>query len=232
MLCKVQKEPRFGDVVHQDKLNFEVLDVNAMQVHDGGGGCNQGRLCHILCRVCRLCGLKDAYRARAATGKVIKPPPPPKSANKSADRFFGKTGTQYPGSQSQAPNTPSLWLLSSWSHVETQNICQFSKNIFSSLGFYMVPEQPYGGAQRWSSGTCLVARTGKRGFKSQTDFLLHFFSTCLAEKIGFPCINKACWKTINAHRLHRLPICITLCAGWVCSTDLQSSLGLYMVPEQ
>ena len=76
MLCKVQKEPRFGDVAHQDKLNLEVLDVNAMQVHDGGGGCNQGRLCHTLCRVCRLCGLKDAYRARAATGKVINPPPP------------------------------------------------------------------------------------------------------------------------------------------------------------
>ena len=39
--------------------------------------------------------------------------------NKSADRFFSKTGSQCPGSQSQAPNTPSFWLPCSWSHVET-----------------------------------------------------------------------------------------------------------------
>ena len=55
------------------------------------------------------------------------------------------------------------------------------------------------------------------------------FFTCLAEKIGSQCTNKACWKKINAHRL---PICISLCAGRVCSTDLQSPLGLYMVTEQ
>jgi len=55
-----------------------------------------------------------------------------------------------------------------------------------------------------------------------------FFFTCLPEKIGSPCTNKAFWKKINAHRL---PICIPVCAGWVCSTDLQSSLRLYMVPE-
>ena len=67
----------------------------------------------------------------------ISPPPPPKSVkksqqttNKSADRFFSKTGSQCPGSQSQAPNTPSFWLLNSWSHVETQNISQFSKKNF------------------------------------------------------------------------------------------------------
>ena len=47
--------------------------------------------------------------------------------NKSADRFFSKTGSQCPGCQSQAPNTPSFWLLCGWSHVETQNISQFSK---------------------------------------------------------------------------------------------------------
>ena len=50
-----------------------------------------------------------------------------------------------------------------------------------------------------------------------------FFFTCLPEKIGSPCTNKACWKKINAHRL---PICIPLCAGWVCSTHLRSSLSL------
>ena len=55
-----------------------------------------------------------------------------------------------------------------------------------------------------------------------------FFFTCLPAKIGSPCTNKAFWKKINAHRL---PICIPLCARWVCSTDLQSRLRLYMVPE-
>ena len=68
----------------------------------------------------------------------FQPPPtnrrrnPGKLANKLADRFFGKTGSQCPGSQSQAQNTPSLWLLNSWSHVETQNISQFSKKNFVS----------------------------------------------------------------------------------------------------
>ena len=38
VLCKVQKQPRFGDVAHPKKLNLEVLDVNAMQVREGGGG--------------------------------------------------------------------------------------------------------------------------------------------------------------------------------------------------
>ena len=60
------------------------------------------------------------------------------------------------------------------------------------------------------------------------NFVALFF-TCLAENIGFPCTKEACWKKINAHRL---PICISLCAGWVCTTDLQWSLGLYMVPEK
>ena len=60
-------------------------------------------------------------------------------------------------------------------------------------------------------------------------FFFSFFGTCLAEKIGFPCTNKACWKRINAHRL---PICISLRAGWVCSTDQPLSLRLYVVPEQ
>ena len=63
--------------------------------------------------------------------------PPPKIGkqistnrrNKSADRFFSKTGSRCPGSQSQAPNTPSFWLLCSWSHVESQNMYQLSKKI-------------------------------------------------------------------------------------------------------
>ena len=57
---------------------------------------------------------------------------PNKSANKWADRFFGKTGSQCPGSQSQTPNTPSLWLLNTCIYVETQNISQFSKKNFVS----------------------------------------------------------------------------------------------------
>ena len=47
--------------------------------------------------------------------------------------IFGKTGARCPGSQSQAPNTPSLWLLSSWSHVETQNISQFLEEKINCL---------------------------------------------------------------------------------------------------
>ena len=55
-------------------------------------------------------------------------------------------------------------------------------------------------------------------------FFLHFlFVTCLAEKIGFPCTNKACQKKMNAHRL---PICISLRAGWVCSSALQPNFRL------
>ena len=51
---------------------------------------------------------------------------------------------------------------------------------------------------------------------------LHFFFTCLPEKIGFPCTNKACQKKRNSHRL---PICIFLSATWVCSSDLQPKLS-------
>ena len=71
--------------------------------------------------------------------------------------------------------------------------------------------------------------SNRHEFKSRTDRFLHFFFTCLAEKISFPCTIKACQKKLNAHRV---PIGISLCAGWVCSTDLQSSLGVYMVPER
>ena len=49
-----------------------------------------------------------------------------------------------------------------------------------------------------------------------------FFVTCLAEKVGFPCTNKACQKKWNSHRL---PICIFLSARWVCSSDLQPKLS-------
>ena len=75
--------------------------------------------------------------------------------------------------------------------------------------------------------TLLLAWIQTPLFTDRNFFALFF--TCLPEKIGSPCTNKACWNKINAHRL---PICIPLCAGWVCSTDLQASLGLYMVPEQ
>ena len=66
------------------------------------------------------------------------PPSPPKSAKKSQQisgtnrrtSFSAKQVPSAPGSQSQAPNTPSFWLLCSWSHVEAQ----------ISLGLYMVLE--------------------------------------------------------------------------------------------
>ena len=50
---------------------------------------------------------------------------------------------------------------------------------------------------------------------------LAFFVTCLAEKIGFPCTNKACQKKRNSHRL---PICIfPLAAVEDSATDAESS---------
>ena len=95
------------------------------------------------------------------------PPPhnrrrnPNKSANKLADRFFGKTASQCPGSQSQGPITLPFWLLSSWSHVETQNISEFSKKKKnSSPGLYMVPDRSYGRARWWSSGIYLYVHIG------------------------------------------------------------------------
>ena len=63
----------------------------------------------------------------------ISNPPPPKISEEipTCGPILGKTGSQCPGSESQAPNTPSLWLLSSWSRVDTQNISQLKKkNLF------------------------------------------------------------------------------------------------------
>ena len=48
------------------------------------------------------------------------------------------------------------------------------------------------------------------------------FVTCLDEKIGLLCTNKACQKKMNAHRLS---LSISLCAGRVCSSDLQPKLS-------
>ena len=50
--------------------------------------------------------------------------------NKSADSFFAKTSSQCPAATVPGPNTPSFWLLCSWSHVETQKFSRFSKKIF------------------------------------------------------------------------------------------------------
>ena len=66
--------------------------------------------------------LKRVRRPAVQGARGMFNPPPPnrrRNPNKSADRFFGKTGSQCPGSQSQTPNTPSLWLLNSCIHVET-----------------------------------------------------------------------------------------------------------------
>ena len=51
---------------------------------------------------------------------------------------------------------------------------------------------------------------------------LAFVGTSVAEKIGFPCTNEACQKKVSAYRL---PICISLCAGWVCTSDMQPKLS-------
>ena len=100
-------------------------------------------------------------------------------------------------------------------------------------GLYMVPELRYSSAQWWSSGICIATHFCWLAWAQTPLFtdrkFFAFFFTCLPEKIGSPCTHKACWNKINAYRL---PICIPVCAGWVCSTDLQASLGLYMVPEQ
>ena len=170
-------------------------------------------------------------------GRTCNTPPqnrrrnPNKSANKSADQFFGKTGSQCPGSQSQAPNTPSLWLLNSCSHVETQNISQFSKKNFRLS------------VSTWSLSTCLAVHSGGPVVYANIHIFIgvgsiptayrlelfgHFFSLVFLRKLVLRAQTKRCWKKINAHRL---PICIPLCAGWVCSTHLRSSLSLYMVPE-
>ena len=77
------------------------------------------------------------------------------------------------------------------------------------------------------SDTLLLAWVQFPLFTDRNFFCIFF--ACLREKIGSPCTNKAFWNKINAHRL---PICIPLCNRWVCGTDLQASLGLYMVPEQ
>ena len=69
---------------------------------------------------------------------TFQPPPPPRSGEKNptfrrnvpASRFFSKTGSQCPGSQSQGPNTPPFWLFCSWSYVETQSFPQFAKKNF------------------------------------------------------------------------------------------------------
>ena len=82
----------------------------------------------------------------------------------------------------------------------------------------MVLEQVYGSIRQWSSGLHPRLLIYWHGIESKTDFFWHFFVTCLAEKIGFPCTNKACQKKMNAHRL---PICMSLRAWWVCSSNLQ-----------
>ena len=68
-------------------------------------------------------------------GLSRNPPPPAQigeeiPTNRWTDFSAKQAPSECPGSQSQAPNTPSLWFLHSCSHVETQNISQFSKKIF------------------------------------------------------------------------------------------------------
>ena len=163
-------------------------------------------------------------RGVLAQGLAAQPPNrprnPTKSANKSADRFFTKTGSQCPGSQSQAPNTPSFWLLCRWSHVETQNVSQFSKkNCLSVCTWSLSHVITVSGG-----GPVVYALVYTMACVSSIPdrFFFVFFVTCLDDKIGFLCTNKACRKKMNADRL---PISISLCAGWVCSSDLQPKLS-------
>ena len=97
---------------------------------------------------------------------------------------FGKTGSQCPGSQSQGPNTPSFSLLSGWSHVETQNISQFSKKNFSSLSLSMVPELCHGSGRRRSSGICPPTKKDSAASIPGPIFL-HFLSLALLRKPVF-----------------------------------------------
>ena len=136
----------------------------------------------------QILALPTQQRPKKEQDPGSTPPPPPRpnrrrNPNKSADQCFSKTGSQCPGSQSQTPNTPSFWLLCSWSRVETQNISQFSKKI-SSLGLYMVPEQYHGSVRWWSTGICPGLQILWRWLNSRTDFFLHFLSLVLMRKLG------------------------------------------------
>ena len=171
-------------------------------------------------------------------GKITPYNPPPQISeeiptNRRTNRRTDFSAKQAPSALDLSPR-PQTHLPYGCSIVAVMWKCKISLNFrkkISSLGIYMVPGQLYSSAQWWPCGICLGTHFCWRGFNShclRTGVLLHFFFTCLPEKIGSPCTNKACWKKISAHRF---PICIPLCAGWVCSTHLQSSLGLYMVPE-
>ena len=95
----------------------------------------------------------------------------------------------------------------------------FCNQIFlSHTSLYMVPQHYHCSASWWSNGMDPVRLIGSHWFSSESDFFVAFFVTCLGDKIGFPCTNKACHKKMNAYRL---PIRISLCAGWVCSSPLQ-----------
>ena len=106
---------------------------------------------------------------------------PNKSANKSADRFFAKTGSQCAGSQSQAPNIPSFGLLCRWSHVETQYILQFSGKKLS-LSLYMVPEPNCESFRRWYMPWSI---NGLAGVQLLDRLFLHFLSRVLMRKLVF-----------------------------------------------
>ena len=83
----------------------------------------------------------------------------------------------------------------------------------------MVPEQHYGSTRQWFSGIHPMLVICWRRVQSLTYCLFAFFVTCLAEKIDFPCTNKASQKKMNAHRLPSCSTgCILLCAGWAPDT--------------
>ena len=153
---------------------------------------------------------------------------PNKSANKSADRFFAKTGSQSPGSQSQGPNTPSFWLLRCWSHVVTQIMSQFKKKIRLSV-------------YTWSLSNSVAVRGGGLVIYTQEfraaglgsiptgygpEFFLHFLSPVLLRKSVFHAQTRR--RSVHTDWPFASPHVLGRCAALICN----QIFGMYMIPVQ
>ena len=102
---------------------------------------------------------------------LIPPPPTPTIPYNPPHRFFGKVGSQCPGSQSQGPNTPSFWLLSSWSQPKI-SVDFREKNSHPSVSIWLQPDGMSGGPSAmaqsgaqgvvWASGSRRSSRSSGR----------------------------------------------------------------------
>ena len=145
----------------------------------------------------RICGLPTS----GIVSGVPMCNPAPKLAKESQQigeqvgrPIFRQNRSPVPWISVPGPTHTFLWLLCRWSHVETQKMSQFSEKIFRLL------------VCTWSLSTFLAVQAVVEWY-----MLVHELAvSCLDEKIGFLCTNKACQKKMNAHRL---PISISLCAG-------------------